>query len=60
MAKVVFCQRIYYALFGLTSISAVLKDSGHDVELFMNESIDKIVNSSQSPCRRLYNADRDR
>lgn len=43
MAKVVFCQRIYYALFGLMSISAVLKANGHDVELFMNESIDKIV-----------------
>jgi anaerobic magnesium-protoporphyrin IX monomethyl ester cyclase len=35
MARVVLCQRVYYPLHGMMSISATLKASGHQVELVM-------------------------
>ena len=43
MAKVVFCQRVVFSYFGVMSISAVLKQSGHSVELIMDGDIEKIV-----------------
>ena len=43
MAKVVFCQRIVYSLFGIMTISAVLKKHGHASELVMDFSTDNIV-----------------
>ncbi|MCA9402956.1 MAG: B12-binding domain-containing radical SAM protein [Candidatus Omnitrophica bacterium] len=35
MLKIVFCQRIVYSLFGFMTISAVLKEDGHETDLVM-------------------------
>lgn len=43
MAKVVFCQRVVYAYFGIMAISAVLKKHGHSVELIMDDGVERVV-----------------
>ena len=52
MAKVVFCQRVVYAYFGVMAISSVLKKNGHSVELIMDDSVDRVVSEIVSVKRR--------
>lgn len=40
MAKIVFCQRVVYAYFGIMSISALLKKHGHETNLVMTHNKD--------------------
>lgn len=43
MAKVVFCQRVTYSYFGVMTMSAVLKQHGHQTELVMEPDPSKVV-----------------
>jgi radical SAM superfamily enzyme YgiQ (UPF0313 family) len=43
MARIFFCQRFVYSYFGVMSISAVLKKSGHSTELVLESDVDKAV-----------------
>lgn len=46
MASVVFCQKVTYAYFGTMSLSAVLKEAGHKVELVMDTDAKKVANET--------------
>lgn len=41
MARIAFCQDIYVELMGFMSMSAILREQGHSVEVFIDEQINR-------------------